>query len=357
MKSDQIALIVVALCVFCPQSICTKSPLSPQKKLPLVTIVTTGGTIAEKKDPITGGSVPVVSGHDLIQTIPDIERIARINIVEFSNIDSSRMSPAQWHGLSKKVDAILSDPEVQGVVVTHGTDTMEPGAYFLDLTLQSRKPVVFVGSMRNGSAISPDGPENIYNAIVQITSPATQHFGVTVTLNQYINAARDVRKVETTNVQTFDSGHKGYLGYICMDKVHKFHDLPPIRKLPLPAILPNVVLLKTFAGDDGSFIRHAITDGAQGIVVEAVGAGNVNEEVFGAIKEALNKNIPVVITTRVFSGAVYPMYGGDGGGLELQRSGAILAGDLNGTKARILLMIALGNGLSRDEIISYFDIC
>ena len=325
-----------------------------QDILPMVVVVTTGGTIAEEASPKTGAAVPAVSGQALVRAVPGLDKLAHIQVVPFSNIDSSHMTPELWRNLSEKVDEILQNPQVKGVVVTHGTDTMAEGAYFLDVTLTSTKPVVFVGAMRDASDLSPDGPANMYNAVVQVTSQEAQNFGVTVTLNQYINSARYIRKTETTNVQTFNSGENGYLGYIAVGKVHKFHDRIPAVKLVLPKKLADVALLKTYAGDDGSFVRYAVDHGAQGIVVEALGAGNVNPEVFAAIQYALSKKVVVAIATRVFNGAVYPIYGDVGGGKTLQDAGAILVGDMTSPKARLLLMLALSNQATVEDIKNYF---
>ena len=322
--------------------------------LPKVVIVTTGGTIAEKTDPKTGSAVPAVSGDDLIKAVPGLEKIANIEVVNFSNIDSSQMTPEMWANLSKKVDEILKRSDVKGVVVTHGTDTMAEGAYFLDITVQSDKPVVFVGAMRDASDLSPDGPANIMNAVIQASSEEAKSWGVTVTLNQYINSAREVRKTETTNVQTFESGEKGYLGYIAMGKVIKFNERPRVRKFKIPEKLPNVVLLSDYAGADGSLIDYAISSGVDGIVIEAVGAGNVNELVFKAIEKALKKKIPVVITTSVYYGSVEPVYGDEGGGAMLKKSGAILAGDLATEKARLLLMLAIPEAKGNTEKLKKF---
>lgn len=324
--------------------------------LPTVAIITTGGTIAEKLDPKTGGAVPAVSGKDLLEAVPGLSKIANIKVIEFSNIDSSQMTPEMWAKLSKAVAEILADPAIKGAVVTHGTDTMAEGAYFLDLTLKSDKPVAFVGAMRDASDVSPDGPANILNAVVQVGSEQAKDWGVTVTLNQYINSARNVRKTNSTNVQTFDSGEKGYLGYICMGSVIRYNDAPGRQKLPLPAALPKVALLETFAGDDGAFVRYAVDHGAKGIVMEGVGAGNVNAQVNEAIKYAISKKVAVVITTRVYHSGVWPMYGDQGGGTTLEKEGVILGGDLTGPKARLLLMLALGQAKhDREELKKYFS--
>lgn len=332
-----------------------KEALLTDHPLPKVVVVTTGGTIAEKDSPKTGGAVPAVTGQALIKAVPGLEHLADIHVVQFSNIDSSHMTPQMWNGLSKTVDDILADPEVVGVVVTHGTDTMAEGSYFLDLTLENTKPVVFVGAMRDASDLSPDGPANIYNAVVQVTCPEARNFGVTVTLNQYINSARYVRKTETTNVQTFNSGENGYLGYVAMGKVHIFHERIPAIKLPRPKELAEVALLKTYAGDDGKFIYYAVDAGAKGLVVEAVGAGNVNAQVFEAIQYALEQGVVVAIATRVFNGAVYPIYGDVGGGKALKDAGCILVGDMISPKARLLLMLALSNDATMEEMKQYFE--
>ncbi|MFA6379314.1 MAG: asparaginase [Candidatus Omnitrophota bacterium] len=309
--------------------------------LPNVTIVATGGTIAEATDPKTGAAIPTLDGKTLIAAVPGLSKIANIDVVNFSNIDSSQMTPDMWASLSKKVDEVLKDPKVVGVVVTHGTDSIAEGAYFLELTLVSRKPVVFVGAMRDATDLSADGPANILNAVTQACSKEAQGWGVTVTLNQYISSARDVRKTQTTNVQTFDAGEKGYLGYICMGKVHRYNASPRKQKFPLPEKLPNVFLISEYAGTDGSLVRYAVDNGAQGIVVEGVGAGNVNAKTYEAIKYALAKKIPVVVTSRVYHGAVYPIYGDEGGGETLEKDGVILGGDLTSSKARLLLMLAI----------------
>jgi L-asparaginase len=323
-------------------------------QLPLVAIITTGGTIAQKTDPKTGGAVPAVSGDDLIAAVPDLTKVARIKVVPVVNIDSSHMTPEIWVKVSRAVDKELADPQVVGAVVTHGTDTMAEGAFFLDLTVTSKKPVVFVGAMRDASAVSPDGPANILNAVIQAVSPQARDWGVTVTLNQYVNAAWDVVKTQTTNVQTFNSGERGYLGYIQGGRVIRFHARGPRITFPIPPKLPKVAFLSTFAGDDGSLARYAVDSGAEGLVVEALGAGNVNPQVYKAIKYALGKGVAVVITTRVLRGAVEPIYGDLGGGLTLQKDGCILGGYLHGPKARLLLMLALPQVKSTAELKKYF---
>ncbi len=319
--------------------------------LPTVVVVTTGGTIAEKYDPSTGGVVPAVSGNDLLAAVPGLSGIASIEVVEFCNIDSSQMTPEIWRNLSARVQEILERPEVRGVVVTHGTDTMAEGAFFLETTLESAKPVAFVGSMRSGSDLSPDGPANLYNAVLLVCSDAASGWGVTVTLNQFVNSARHVEKDNTTNVQTFDSGEYGYLGYIVGDQVIVYNEIVEETYLPLPDHLPEVPLFFSFAGDDGRYIRYAVDNGADGLVVAGVGAGNVNEDVFRAIQYALNRGLPVVAASRVRYGEPHALYGDQGGGSSLVEAGVLLAGDLSPYKARLLLMLALAQPVMTDEML------
>ena len=318
---------------------------APSASLPTVAVITTGGTIAEKTDPKTGGAVPAVSGKDLVAAVPGLEKVAKLVVVDYSNIDSSHMTPELWAGLSQRVDKVLSNPKIVGAVVTHGTDTMAAGAFFLDATLKTNKPVVFTGAMNDASSANPDGPGNILNAVIQVTSKNAQNWGVTVTLNRYINSAAEVRKTHTNNPQTFESGEKGYLGYIFGDQVIRINDRVGRIRIPLPKKLPKklpkVPLLAAYAGADGSLVRAAVDGGAQGLVVEGVGSGNVNAEVNEAIQYALAKKVPVVITTRVYNGAVEPVYGDKGGGQDLVDEGAILGGALISPKARLLLIIAL----------------
>lgn len=358
-KITPIILIAAFLILVCaansvPQTQYKIEKIGNNPNLKTVAIITTGGTIAEKTS--AGGAVPSVSGKALVDAIPGLLDLANIQVIQFSNIDSSQMTPEHWYKLSETVSAALQDPKVSGAVVTHGTDTLAIGAYFLDLTVTSNKPVIFIGAMRDASDLSPDGPANIYNAVLQAASPEAKNWGTTVTMNQYIQSARHVRKTQSTNVQTFESGPKGCLGYIEQGKVVRLNDRINRQVIQLPYEMAKVDLLQTFAGDDGKFIKYAVDSGAEGIVIEGVGAGNVNSKVYEAIEYALAKDVPVVITTRVYYGGVWPIYGDKGGGKTLQKAGAILAGDLTGPKARILLMLALPHAQGNfRELSKYFS--
>jgi L-asparaginase len=309
--------------------------------LPNVALVVTGGTIVQVNDPKTGASVPADSVDEILDAIPELKKIANITYVPFSNLDSSQMTPELWAKLSVVVNNLLKDSKMHGVVVLHGTDTMAEGAYFLDLTVAENKPVVFVGAMKNSSDPHSDGPSNLLDAVAQVCSDEAHDWGVTVTLNNYINSARYVEKKQSTNIQTFNSGDKGILGYVVNQYVYRVNDRRFRQIFPLPKKLPKVDIVYDFAGSDGSFVRYSVDQGADGIVVEGFGAGNVNVPMYNAILYAISKKVAVVITTRVPEGGVFPFYGDIGGGQTLQEAGAIVAGDLPAAKARILLMMAL----------------
>ncbi|QSH42098.1 asparaginase [Lentisphaerota bacterium ZTH] len=324
-------------------------------RLPKIAIITTGGTIAQKKDE-TGAAVPAVSGVALISAVPDLLTKANVEIYSLCNEDSSRIKPEVWLRLAKLVDKLVKRKDISGVIVTHGTDTMAEAAFFVDACTSTKKPVVFVGAMRDASDMSPDGPENIMNAMVQAVSPDAKGWGVTVTLNQFVNSAYTVRKTNTNNVETFNSGESGYLGYISTGKVIKYNRPMQDICIGLPEKLEQrVELFMSYAGCDGKAIRRAVDSGVKGLVIEAVGSGNVQENVYKAIKYAKSKGVVVVVTTCVPDGPMIPAYGGPGGGATMAKEGIILSRYLRARKARLLLMLALSNKMPEDQIAKLFQ--
>ena len=317
--------------------------------LPWVAIVTTGGTIAMKTEKSAGGAVPAVSGTALVGAVPSLKKLANIKVVNFSNIDSSQMTPLLWLNLSKVVSTLLEDKAIKGVVVTHGTDTMSSGAFFVDLLTKADKPVVFTGAMRDASSPDPDGPANLENAVVQALSDKAIGWGTTVTLNQYINSAPWVSKKQTTNVQTFESGEKGYLGYINDGEVYVINKRLDIFFFPFPKTLPRVDIIMDYSGAREDHVRFAVDQGAKGIVLVGVGVGQVNADIYKGVLYALKKGVKVVLTTRVPNGRVYPIYADPGGGATLKRAGVIMGGHFHAPKARLMLMVALGNGITDHE--------
>ena len=309
-----------------------------------VVVITTGGTIAMKYDPRAGGAVPAVTGDELVNAVPPLGDICPLKVVEFSNIPSPHMTPAIMWKLSKTVDEILGKPDVTGVVITHGTDTLEETSYLLDLTLESNKPVCLTAAMRHASGISPDGGKNILCAVRTAVSPEASGKGALVVMNEEIHAAREGTKTHTGNVKTFASPFWGPLGYADEDRVIFLRESLHREKIRPPVLVEDVYLVKMAAGSDDFLLRCLAEKRVAGIVVEGLGRGNIPPSAMPGIKAVLDAGIPVVLTSRVLGGRVLDVYGYEGGGKPLKDMGVIFAGELNGPKARIRLMLTLGLG-------------
>lgn len=323
--------------------------------LPLLILITTGGTIAMTRDPVSNAPVPAIDGQALLAGVPDIDRIARVDIQNFSNIPSDYITPEDWRALYVCVNDALLSPDVAGVIVSHGTDTLEETAYFLDLSLNNRKPVVLFGAQRNASEPDYDGARNLLCAARVAIAAEAVGKGVLVAMNHQIHAAREVSKTHTTDLDGFMSGNYGMLGSVDDSGVSFYR--APVRPCHIPlsnTALDTVSIVPMYAGADGLFIEAAIAVGVKGLVVQALGLGHVNQPVFNAIKLAIASGIQVVISTRSANGRVLPLYGFEGGGKTLQVAGAIFAGNLSPQKARILLMLALQHSRNADDIQALF---
>ena len=336
--------------------IAVTSDVAEAVRLPVCKMIATGGTIAMKIDPVRKAPVPAISGDDLIATVPQIAKVARIEVQNLANVPSAYMDPERWVELRKAVVEALARPEVAGVIVSHGTDTLEETAYFLDLTIQSEKPIVLIGAQRSASEPDFDGPRNLLNAARICVSPEATGKGVMIALNNQINAAREVIKTHTSDVESFKSGDYGLLGNVDHDRVIFYR--APLRRQHIALRrdeLPYVEIVAMYGGADGILLRAAIAAGARGIVIQALGWGNVNIPMYEAIEEAIGKGIPVVISTRVPNGRVLPVYGFKGGGNTTRELGAIFADNLPPHKARILLMLALQSTSKAEDIQGLFD--
>ena len=318
-----------------------------------VVIVTTGGTIAMTRT--HEGVIPFSKGNSLISNIPGLDKIADVEMYEFSNVPSPYMTPRMMFELSKVVQRILDREDVHGVVITHGTDTLEETSYFLDLVLRSEKPVVFTAAMRNINELGTDGPRNVLSSVRVAASDESVGMGVMVCLNDEIHAAREVTKTYTSNVATFDSPGYGPLGIVDEDRVVFFRKSLTRTHIDVEDIEERVALVKTFTGDDGSILERVFEMGYKGIVLEGFGRGNVPPRVADVV-ERVAKSVPVVITSRCFKGRVLDVYGYKGGGADLVKKGAILGQEVSSQKARIKLMVVLGKTNDLDEIRSYFEI-
>jgi L-asparaginase len=318
-----------------------------------IVIVTTGGTIAMRKQPAGVDITP--EGNQEIMQLEGLSELAEVKMVEFANIPSPYMSPNVMWELSRKIQSLVDSASVDGIVVTHGTDTLEETAYFLDITVLTKKPIVLTAAMRNINELGTDGPRNILSSIRVACSSQAVGAGAVVCLNDEIHAAREVTKTYTSNVATFESPGFGPLGIVDDDGVFFFRKSMVRYQIPTETIEPKVALLKTFTGDQGDFIEYAVTRGYKGIVLEGFGRGNVPETIIESLHDCLDRHIPVVLVSRCYKGRVLDIYSYEGGGAFLKKMGVILAHEQTGQKARIKLMVVLGKTRTLEEIRSYFE--
>jgi L-asparaginase len=344
-----LALIALLSCA-APSSETLRGTLRAQQAsaIPRVRLVATGGTISNR----TGGRL---SAEELVKSMPGIERYAQAEFEQFSNLASSELTLDQWLGLSKRLNELLeTDPEIAGLVVTSGTDTLEELAYFLNLTVRSEKPVVVVGSMRNPSTLGYEGAANLLEGFRVAAAPSARNKGVLVVLNDEINAAREATKTDALRLETFQTRGYGILGVVDADRVVFYRDVVKRHTAKSEfdvsevAKLPRVDVVLVYQGADGDLIRAAADAGAQGIVIAAAGAGATSGTQPAGIEYALRKGVFVVTSTRTGSGRIAAGRGGRGrGGADApppppeEQRRRIAGEDLAPVKARVLLMMAL----------------
>jgi L-asparaginase len=308
-----------------------------------IVILTTGGTIAMSAGAQAGGAVPTLAGADLAAALP--HGVAEIRTEEFANLPSAHLTLEQIWNLSRRVAALVADDAVDGVIVTHGTDTLEESAYLCDLTIDSPKPMVFTGAMRTASEIGYDGIANLAAAVTVAASDDTRGLGTLIVFNDEIHAARDVTKTHTTALDTFQSPGFGALGRVDYGGVVLARKPMHREFIPATRLETNVHLLKLAVGmSDGLLEYLTETVGARGIVLEALGGGRVPPWWLPTIERAVKAGCAIVITSRTGAGRTIDRYGYGGGYRDLARVGCWFAEGLNGQKARLKLMAALGAG-------------
>lgn len=318
-----------------------------------VVVITTGGTIAMRHDPELG-LVPAVSGEELMQAVPGLADFD-LELVDFANVPSPHVTPEMMFQLATLVDAWLAKENVSGVVVTHGTDTLEETAYFLDMAVTSTKPVCVTGAMRSAEDLSADGPANLLAAVRVAACAEAANMGTLVVLNDEIHAARDVRKTHSARVSTFASPLWGALGEVDNDRIVLRRALPA-RQVLAPRVPDyNVHLVTLAAGSGPLLIDLLLEQHIHGLVVEAFGRGNMPPAALEGVARAVERGVPVVLTSRTFSGRVLNSYGYPGGARTVLEAGAISGGELPGHKARLRLMLVLGLTHNLHEIKEYFD--
>lgn len=324
---------------------------------PKIVILATGGTIAGSIDSeleTTGYKAGVIGVETLIKAVPQIKDIAQVSGEQIANIDSSNMNDEIWLKLAKKINELLKK-DVDGIVITHGTDTMEETAYFLNLTVKSNKPVVLVGAMRPATAMSADGPKNLYNAVALAANENAKNKGVMIAMDDKILGARGVVKTHTLNVDAFTSPDFGNLGYIVDGKVFFYNTISKDHTTKTPfdisklKTLPKVDILYTYSNDGSGVAAKALFEnGTQGLVIAGSGAGSIHENQKEVLKDLIKKGLKVVVSTRVVAGSVAI-------NKDDQNLGFISAQNLNPQKARVLLMLALTKTHNNAQIQKYFE--
>ena len=324
---------------------------------PTIYILATGGTIAGSGSgaldtSYTSGTVTV---DKLIAAVPDINKIATIKGEQISNIGSQEMNNEVWFKLANRVNELLTSGKADGVVITHGTDTMEETAYFLNLVVKSDKPIVMVGAMRNSGSLSADGPLNIFNAVNVAMSKEAAGKGVMVVMNDEIHAAREVTKTNTTAVDTFKSPNSGKIGTVFYGNV-KFY-MNPVRKHTVNSAfditkikeLPRVDIIYSHSNDNPDFVNVAVKNGAKGIINAGMGNGNPFPSALEALGEAVKNGVVVVRDSRVGSGETTL-----NGEVDDGKYGFLASDNLNAQKARVLLMLALTQTTDKAKIQEFF---
>lgn len=324
-----------------------------------IKIIATGGTIAgagTSSTMTTGYQPGALSIDELLKEVPDLANVANIKVEQLFNIDSVDMTTERLLALSKYINETLLHEEVDGVVITHGTDTLEETAYFLHLVIKSHKPVVIVGAVRPATAISAEGPLNIYNGVKVACDKKSHRKGVLVVLNDRIGSARFMTKMNTTMVDSFKALEQGYIGSIVGGEVYYFykditylHTTETAFDVRLVNELSKVSIIYAHQGDDRYLYDAAVQAGAKGIVVATAGGYTISKQAEAGIHDAINKGVIIIRSSRLNTGIVSRT------DMDNQH-GYIVSESLNPTKARILLMLALSLTNDKNEIQQYFHI-
>lgn len=333
------------------------SSAAQNKQLPNIVILATGGTIAGAA--ATGTQAGYTSGavtiDAMLAAVPGIKDLANVKGEQISNVGSQDMTFDIMLNLAKRINVLLAHNDVDGIIVTHGTDTMEETAFFLNLVVKSDKPVVMVGSMRPSTAVSADGPLNLFNAVGVAVDPRSRGRGVLVVMNDWIHGAHSLTKTSTTAIQTFMSPLRGLVGISSYGK-NDFYNTPRWKHTTASEFdianvsrLPRVDILYAYADMAPDLIDASVANGARGIVIAGVGNGNMNQASLAAAARAAKKGVVVVRSSRVVTGTV-------GRNVEVNddEMNLVASDELNPQKARVLLMLALLKPRSTADIQNLF---
>lgn len=316
----------------------------------------TGGTISMRIDVVAGGAVPALSAAEILGSARGIERVASVWPEQWGRYPGPHMTVARQWALRARIAELVADPAVDGVVVTHGTDTLEETAYLVARSLDVTKPVVFTGAMRSSSDLGWDGPQNLLDAVRVAAAPESAGHGVLVVMGGRIFAALEEAKTHTHELDAFEAPGLGPLGIVDEEQVlyrRRLLNAAPVIAPDAPA--EPVDIVTTWAGADARLLDASREGGALGVVVAAMGRGNVPPEVVPGIERWVASGRPVVITSRAPRGRVGQTYAYPGGGRKLYEAGALFAGARRPAQARIDLMLALGAGYGADALRRLFD--
>lgn len=316
-------------------------------------VIHTGGTISMSQDEsnkvITNDENPITKHAQLIGQYAEVTEITPINI------PSPHMQISDVQKLKQVIENAEVEQSFDGYIITHGTDTLEETAYLLDLTLDVSKPIVITGAMRSSNEIGSDGLYNFIAAIRVAISDAAKNMGVMVVFNDEIHTARNVTKTHTSNTNTFQSPNHGPLGVVTKNSV-QFHHRPFDKKVLLDIDHNlNIPLVKAYMGMNSDVLNFHSQNKVDGIIIEALGQGNLPPTCLDGLQACLDNNIPIVLVSRSFNGIVGPIYAYEGGGVTLAEKGVIFSNGLNGPKARLKLLVGLSNQLSLQQLRTYFE--
>ena len=315
-------------------------------------VVFTGGTISMRHEPGSTGNRPTMRGAELLGSVPGLAEVADIEPIDWGLVPASHLSMEQVLEIGRILADRLRRPEIDGAVVVQGTDVLEETAFAWDLLPLPSKPVVVVGAMRSASQEGYDGPENLRNAIAAAAHPGLADQGVVVAMAGEIHGADDVRKTHTHAYATFQSPNHGCLGTVTDARVRLARRRAPVRRPATPERAATPVPLVTVALDDDGAMAAAAARGPAGLVVAATGGGNTPVAYLEAARALIADGVPVALTTRCPSGSARPGYGFPGGSSAWWEAGALFTGTLDGLKARMLLSLGIGAGLSTVDLAS-----
>lgn len=316
-----------------------------------ILILHTGGTIAMKENILTGGVSP-----DVVNPLLDAEITVPENVdlvmEDIFNLPSPHIMPKHMLILKKRIMEAI-DSDIRGVVITHGTDTLEETAFFLDTTIGDQIPIVVTGAMRSSNELGSDGLYNFESAIRVASCDEAIGKGVLVVMNDEIHSARYVTKTHTTNVATFRTPTLGPIGLVTKHSILFMQELLDSTRLDISSVNGTIPIVKAYAGMQGDLLEALAHAKVDGLVIEALGAGNLPPQALTALKKLLIQKIPVILVSRCFNGIAEPVYDYEGGGKELADMGVIFCNSINSQKARLKLLIALNYGLKEQKLADF----